>query len=61
MRLASSLGLFASLVAAVPGLDVGVGVEGFLTVDLDLFPDSVLTAQCNKCCPTTIRTIISKI
>ncbi|KAF5123461.1 hypothetical protein E5D57_011374 [Metarhizium anisopliae] len=61
MRLASSLGLFTSLVAAVPGLDVGAGVEGLLTVDLNLFPDSVLAARCDECCPTTIRTVISKI
>jgi hypothetical protein len=61
MRFVPLFWLSASLVAAVPGLDAGVDIGGLLTVDFNLFPDSVARAECDTCCPITIRTIISKI
>lgn len=61
MRLVTWIGLLASLVVAFPGPDFDVEARGVMTVDLDAYPDSVVKGQCNECCPTTIRTVITKV
>lgn len=62
MRFATSAGLLAALVAVGSRLCLGAEAAAMLTVDLNTYPDSVIrAADCQECCPTTIRTVISKV